>query len=133
MAQKSQKDLNFSVLLDHYGPALTQKQRDILTEYYDADLSLSEIAENYGITRQGVRDAIKHGEAALLDLEAKLGYAQREETIREALERMEQLVRDIRFQNTGLYEPVRSIQQDTDELLQILRRLTTREETPDGL
>ena len=64
MAGKPQKNLAYSVLLDFYGPALTEKQRAILTEYYDEDLSLAEIAENFGITRQGVRDAIKHGEAA---------------------------------------------------------------------
>ena len=57
MAPKSQKNLAFSVLLDYYGPVLTDKQRAILTEYYDQDLSLAEIAENYGISRQGVRDA----------------------------------------------------------------------------
>ena len=65
MAGKPQKNLAYSVLLDFYGPVLTDKQRVILTEYYDEDLSLAEIAENLGITRQGVRDAIKHGEAAL--------------------------------------------------------------------
>ena len=61
MAGKPQKNLAYSVLLDFYGPVLTAKQRVILTEYYDEDLSLAEIAENLGITRQGVRDAIKHG------------------------------------------------------------------------
>ena len=55
MAGKPQKNLAYSVLLDFYGPALTEKQRAILTEYYDEDLSLAEIAENFGITRQGVR------------------------------------------------------------------------------
>ena len=68
---RPQKDLSFSVLLDQYGPALTDKQREILTEYYNEDFSLAEIAENFGITRQGVRDAIKHGEAALLDFLSK--------------------------------------------------------------
>lgn len=63
MAAKAGKDLGFSILLDYYGMVLTEKQRNILTEYYNDDLSLAEIAENYGITRQGVRDAIKHGEA----------------------------------------------------------------------
>ena len=60
MAGKPQKNLAYSVLLDFYGSVLTEKQRLILTEYYDEDLSLAEIAENMGITRQGVRDAIKH-------------------------------------------------------------------------
>ena len=59
MAAKAGKDLGFSILLDYYGMVLTEKQRNILTEYYNDDLSLAEIAENYGITRQGVRDAIK--------------------------------------------------------------------------
>ena len=77
MAGKPQKNLAYSVLLDFYGPVLTDKQRVILTEYYDEDLSLAEIAENLGITRQGVRDAIKHGEAALDELEQKLGNARR--------------------------------------------------------
>ena len=60
MAGKPQKNLSYSILLDFYGSVLTEKQRIILTEYYDEDLSLAEIAENMGITRQGVRDAIKH-------------------------------------------------------------------------
>ena len=62
MAGKPQKNLAYSVLLDFYGPVLTDKQRVILTEYYDEDLSLAEIAENLGITRQGVRDGIKRAE-----------------------------------------------------------------------
>ena len=71
MAGKPQKNLAYSVLLDFYGPVLTEKQRVILTEYYNEDLSLAEIAENLGITRQGVRYAIKHGEAALDELEQR--------------------------------------------------------------
>ena len=85
MAGKPQKNLAYSVLLDFYGPALTEKQRAILTEYYDEDLSLAEIAENFGITRQGVRDAIKHGEAALDELEAQLGNARRHAQMQEDL------------------------------------------------
>lgn len=125
MAPKSQKNLEFSVLLDYYGAVLTDKQRAILTEYYDEDLSLAEIAENYGITRQGVRDAIKHGEATLTDMETRLGYARRESAQRADLERLEQLVMEVRCCNTGLYTPVPQITRDTDEMLAIIRRLNT--------
>ncbi len=67
------KDLNFSYLLDIYGGMLTDKQREMLEFYYNDDLSLSEIAANEGISRQGVRDSIKRGEEALLELEEKIG------------------------------------------------------------
>ncbi len=123
MAPKSQKDLTFSVLLDYYGPVLTEKQRAILTEYYDQDLSLAEIAENYGITRQGVRDAIKHGEATLTELEKNLGYAEKDAAQRADLARLQQLVMEVRCCNTGLYTPVPQITRDTDEMLAIIKRL----------
>ena len=59
------KDFEMGYLLDFYGEVLTPKQREMLRQYYNDDLSLSEIGENFGITRQGARDAIKHGETAL--------------------------------------------------------------------
>ena len=67
------KDLEIVTLLDFYGEMLTQKQHDFLEYYYNDDLSLSEIAANEGITRQGVRDAIKRAEKQLFDMEEKLG------------------------------------------------------------
>ena len=101
MAAKAGKDLGFSILLDYYGMVLTEKQRNILTEYYNDDLSLAEIAENYGITRQGVRDAIKHGENALKELEDKVGFAARYRRVQQKLEELEQMVIDARFECTG--------------------------------
>ncbi len=67
------KDLRFSSLLDVYGAMLTDKQREMLDLYYNNDLSLSEIAEGEGISRQGVRDSIKRGEEALLEMDEKIG------------------------------------------------------------
>lgn len=79
------KNLEIAVLLDLYGDMLTEKQRDFLGYYYNDDLSLSEIAENEGITRQGVRDAIKRAEAQLLDMESKLKLASKFDEIRSGL------------------------------------------------
>lgn len=132
MAGKPQKNLAYSVLLDFYGPVLTEKQRVILTEYYDEDLSLAEIAENLGITRQGVRDAIKHGEAALDELEAKLGNARRHAQMQADLDRLHELVTEVRCLNSGLYTPELRIANDTAEMLTILQRLDTQEDA-DGL
>ena len=63
-----------SRLVDVYGNALSDRQRDVIDLYYNEDLSLAEISENCGITRQGVRDAIKHGVEALVSLENSLGF-----------------------------------------------------------
>ena len=129
---KPQKNLAYSVLLDFYGPVLTDKQRVILTEYYDEDLSLAEIAENLGITRQGVRDAIKHGEAALDELEQKLGNARRHTRMQADLDRLRLLVTEIRCSNSGSFTPDPRITNDTAEMLTILHRLDTQEDA-DGL
>ena len=69
------KNLEIPFLLDFYGEMLTEKQRNCLAYYYEEDLSLSEIAENEGISRQGVRDSIKRAEAQLFDMEKRLGLA----------------------------------------------------------
>ena len=95
------KDLEMGYLLDFYGEVLTEKQREMLRQYYNDDLSLSEIGENFGITRQGARDAIKHGENALKELEEKVGFAARYRRVQQKLEELEQMVIDARFECTG--------------------------------
>ena len=57
-----------AMLYDFYGDVLTDRQKEFYDLYYNEDLSLGEIAENYGITRQGVRDVIVRAEAALTEL-----------------------------------------------------------------
>ncbi len=67
-----EKNVKVSILLDIYGKLLTEKQFKLLNDYYNNDLSLSEIAENERITRQAVRDNLKKGENKLLQFEEKL-------------------------------------------------------------
>ncbi len=67
-----EKNVKVSMLCQIYGKLLTQKQLEVLNDYYNNDLSLSEIAENNKITRQAVRDIIKKGENKLFELEEKL-------------------------------------------------------------
>lgn len=80
------KDLEVSYLLDFYGDMLTDKQRESIECYYNEDLSLSEIAYNLGITRQGVRDAIKRSEMLLFNMEEKLGLVKKFWAIKKELE-----------------------------------------------
>ena len=67
-----EKNVKISMLLSVYGKLLTEKQYEFLDNYYNSDLSLSEIAENMKITRQAVRDNIKKGENKLFEFEEKL-------------------------------------------------------------
>ena len=88
------KDLRCAMLLDCYGEFLTPHQYRMTELYYCADLSLGEIAEMVGITRQGVRDGIKRGEQILLKMEDTLQFAADnasvQEECRRALETVQQ-------------------------------------------
>ncbi len=89
------KDLKISFLLDFYGEMLTQKQREVIEYYYNDDLSLAEIADNEGITRQGVRDSIKRAEAQLLEMEERLGLARRFREMQAGLEQITKAAQEI--------------------------------------
>ena len=71
------KNVKISILSQLYGNLLTEKQFLFIEDYYNNDLSLSEIAENNNITRQAVRDNIKKGEKKLFEYEEKLGFMKR--------------------------------------------------------
>ena len=72
-----EKNVEISILCDLYGKLLTDKQFELLNDYYNNDLSLSEIAENNSITRQAVRDIIKKWEKKLFEYEEKLLFMKR--------------------------------------------------------
>lgn len=80
------KDMSVTMLYDFYGDMLTDKQKEAIELYYNEDLSLAEIAEPLGISRQGVRDNIKRGEKQLMELEEKLGLVKRFMQIGEKLD-----------------------------------------------
>ena len=77
-----------AMLFDFYGEVLTDRQKEFYDLYYNEDLSLGEIAENYGITRQGVRDVIVRAEAILTELEDKTGLIKRFHTMRAQLQQL---------------------------------------------
>ena len=71
------KNVEISILCQLYGKLLSEKQLEFIDDYYNNDLSLSEIAENNVITRQAVRDIIKKGEKKLFEYEEKLLFMKR--------------------------------------------------------
>ena len=82
------KSIEMVLLFDFYGNMLTDKQKEFFDLYYNHDLSLAEIAENEGITRQGVRDAIVRARNILVEFEEKLGLYKRYGDIDDALDKV---------------------------------------------
>ncbi len=98
---KSMKNLDFVLLLDCYGSLLTERQRTLLEGYYDEDLSLAELAQPLGISRQAVHDSIRRGEHQLEALETQMGIAARLTAARAIFQEIETL-------SAELPEPQRS-------------------------
>ena len=94
-----EKNLHISALLDVYGAFLGEKQRKLTAYYYNDDLSLSEIADNVGITRQGVRDSIKRAEAQLEEMEEKLAFVKKFRDLSSGLEEISEAAAEINRQN----------------------------------
>jgi len=90
-----EKNVEIALLYDIYGRLLTVKQAEAIELYYNDDLSLAEIADISGISRQGVRDNIKRAESLLYDFEEKLGIAQRLISIRKKLSVIDSIIDDI--------------------------------------
>lgn len=88
------KSIHISMLLEVYEKLLTEKQRDMIDLYYNDNLSLSEIAEELGITRQGVHKSLIDAENKLFDYEEKL------QILKQKLERQE-LIEEIMKETTN--------------------------------
>ena len=86
-----EKNLKLAYLLDFYGEVLDDHTRSVMNAYYDDDLSLSEIAEGIGISRQGVRHVIKKGEEELEFLEEKLGLASHHRELKNMADKLDKL------------------------------------------
>lgn len=77
--------LEMTLLFDYYGDLLTERQRSCVDMRYNQDLSLSEIAEEIGVSRQGVYDNLSRAEALLRNMEEKTGCVQRAMETRKAV------------------------------------------------
>ena len=104
-----------TMLFDFYGELLTQRQKEFFDLYYNDDLSLSEIAENTGISRQGVRDVIVRAEAAMQEVEDKTGLIRRFLQMQGHISAIENAAGELKTLNYRQYEDPR-----IDELTEIV-------------
>lgn len=82
------KNVEIGLLNDYYGGLLTEYQTRILSSYYDEDLSLKEIADEEGVSRQAVQDVIKRSSEKLIEYEDKLGLVEKISSIVDKIEQI---------------------------------------------
>ena len=110
-----------SLLYDFYGQLLSKRQQEVMSLYYEENLSLSEIAEEFSISRQGVHDALKNAEKSLHQYEAKLGLVSRFEKSRRAVEMIDRQIEaviDKNRDNSDLVSSLAEIRSVIDEMEQ---------------
>lgn len=96
------KDIHrIALLFDFYGTLLTERQQELVRDYYLNDLSLGEIAPELGVTRQAVHDLLRRAEAALEGYEARMGLLATHEAQRLHLSRLLDLLQQAAGQVPG--------------------------------
>ncbi len=114
--------VTMALLFDFYGETLTEKQQDYFELYYGQDLSLSEISQNEGITRQGVRDVVARAEGILQEMEAKLGLVSRFGHLLVTAHKLEAAAQEILETNERRYANP-TIKQRAEEILALTKNL----------
>lgn len=113
------KVVRIALLFDFYGQLLTERQRKSIALYYENDLSLKEIAEIFGVSRQAVYDSIKRAEKLLHDYEEKLGLVHRFLRQRKKLVEALKLLDSFCLQGTGNVGQVVQVQRILREVLEL--------------
>ena len=88
------KMVEIEILYAQYGPLLTEKQRDILSMYYEEDYSLGEISNILGTSRQSIFDSLRRSEKSLRDYEDKLGMAKKLSKIDDKLDKLADIIQN---------------------------------------
>ena len=78
------------LMLDYYGDLLTRHQRDILDEYFNEDLSMNEIAENYNVSKSAIQDLIKRSLTQLYSYEKALKMIEKDHRLNDIMNEMMQ-------------------------------------------
>ena len=106
---KMDEILKQSLLYDFYGELLTEHQKEIYEQFIVEDLSLSEIAKDAGISRQGVHDLVKRCDKILEEYEAKLHLVEKFLSIKEKVHQINELLEDAKTDESQLIQDIRKI------------------------
>jgi len=110
-----EKIVQIALLFDFYGQMLTEKQAEIVEMYYSNDLSLGEISEQQGISRQGVYDTLKRAEKTLYEYEEKLGLVDRflkqKESMKKIVEMLDEILNKDEFNEQSIKEKIENIKE----------------------
>lgn len=101
MADEVRRKVELAWLMAFYGGMLTDKQREVLALHCEEDMSLAEIAQETGVSRQGVHDMLTRTAQRLTDMEEKLGVAARFRRMQNGLERCRALLQEKRYEEAG--------------------------------
>lgn len=105
-----------TLLYDYYSGLLKESQREILADYYFNDMSLSEIADERGISRQGVHDTVKRCSKSLMEFEEILGLAKKQKLIKKNIKCINNDIDSIKISD-DINKRLVSIKDKLDEIL----------------
>ena len=105
-----------SLLYDFYGELLTERRKEVMRLYHEENYTLSEIADELGISRQGVHDALKTAERTLAEYEAKLGLVERFAESRNAVTDIKKRMEKIAAAHPELADEISGIEQSIEKL-----------------
>ncbi len=122
--------VEYALLYDFYGALLKDKNRSVFEDYMFNDMSLSEISQNFGITRQGVRDIVERSKARLIGYEESLGLAKRFQKVCTSAKAVKDNVGNIR---ESIVKACDAYDLDGEFICSIERRLTDIEKKTDSI
>lgn len=105
-----------SLLYDFYGQLLSKRQREVMELYHEENLTLAEIADEFGISRQGVHDALKNAEKSLDQYEKKLGLVAKFQKSNDAVHEIDTII-------DGAIEALQSSEPDTADVIEDLKKV----------
>lgn len=108
-----EKTVKMNMLFSFYGALLTPKQAQYVSEYYEEDYTLAEIANNHGVSRQAIYDSIKRAEDSLTDYEEKLHLLQEFEARQKTLKKIKQHIHEAYGNDETIKDLMNEIIQDS--------------------